>query len=99
MKTLVLGALGATLLASAASAAPVNAMMIGSSDEVSNIEQVRMVCNEFGRCWRTGPRVVQRYYDDDDAYVERRGYYGGPGYYHHGYGGPGVSFSFGSHSW
>jgi hypothetical protein len=97
MKTIALSALAATLLASAAAAAPLNPTAIGSS-EVAATEQVRLVCNEYGRCFRTGPRYVQRYYDDD-AYVVRRshGYYRGPGYYEHGYRerGPGVSFGFG----
>ena len=98
MKTIALGAFVATLLASAASAAPLSATQIGSA-EASNVDQVRLVCNEYGRCFRTrGPRYVQRYYGDDDSYVVRRsyGYYGGPGYYDRGYGyyggGPGYGF-------
>jgi hypothetical protein len=46
---------------------------------------------------------VQRYYSGDEGYVMRRGYgyYGSPGYYDrgYGYGGPGVSFSFGARGW
>jgi hypothetical protein len=59
MKAIALGAFGAALLASAASAAPLNATTIGSA-EVSNVDQVGLVCNEYyGRCWRTrGPRYV-----------------------------------------
>lgn len=100
MKTIALGACAATLLASAASAAPLHAMTIGSA-EVSNVDQVRMVCNEYGRCFRSrGPRYV-RYYGDD--YLGRRGYtyygYYGPRYYDQGYGYyggyPSVSFNFG----
>jgi hypothetical protein len=104
MKTIALGAFAVTLLASAASAAPLNATVVGSP-EASNIDQVRLVCNEYGRCWRTrGPRYVQRYYGDDDSYVVRRsyGYYGGPGYYDRGYGyygGPSIGFSFGTRGW
>jgi hypothetical protein len=73
--------------------------------ETANVEQVRLVCDEYGRCYRTAPRYVQRYYNDDDGYVVRRGYgyYGGPGYYDrgygYGYGGPGVGFSFGARGW
>jgi hypothetical protein len=65
MKAIALGAFGAALLASAASAAPLNATTIGSA-EVSNVDQVGLVCNEYyGRCWRTrGPRYVLRYYYD-----------------------------------
>jgi hypothetical protein len=111
MKAMALGAFAAALLGSAASAAPLNATTIGSA-EVSNVNQVRLVCGEYGRCWRTrGPRYVQRYYEDDDSYVVRRGYgyYGGPGYYDRGYGyydrgygyygGPTIGFSFGTRGW
>ena len=88
MEAIALRAFGAALLASAASAAPLNATTIGSA-EVSNVDQVRLVCNEYGRCWRTrGPRYVRRYYEDDPSYVVGRGYnyYAGPGYYDRGYG-------------
>src|SRR3981081_2721674 len=63
MKAIALGAFGAALLASAASAAPLNATTIGSA-EVSNVDQIGLVCNEYyGRRWRTrGPRFVLRYY-------------------------------------
>ncbi|WP_187435970.1 MULTISPECIES: hypothetical protein [Bradyrhizobium] len=95
----------AAVLASAASAAPLNPTAIGSA-EIANVDQVRLVCNEYGRCFRTrGPRYVQRYYDGDDGYVVRRsyGYYGGPGYYDRGYGyyggGPSIGFSFGTGRW
>ena len=106
MKTIALGAFVATLLASAASAAPLSPTQIGSA-EASNVDQVRLVCNEYGRCFRTrGPRYVQRYYGgDDDSYVVRRsyGYSGGPGYYDRGYGyyggGPSIGFSFGTRGW
>jgi hypothetical protein len=58
---------------------------------------VRLVCDEYGRCFRTrGPRYVRpgygygggygRGYDRGPRY-ERRGYYGG--------GGPSIGFSFG----
>jgi len=85
MKAIALSAFGAALLASAA---PLNATTIGSA-EVSNVDQVRLVCNEYGRCWRSrGPRYVQRYYENDPSYVVGRGYnyYAGPGYYDRGYG-------------
>ncbi|MBP2433895.1 MULTISPECIES: hypothetical protein [Bradyrhizobium] len=105
MKNIALGALAATLMASSASAAPLAPAAI-ASNEASDIEQVRLVCNEYGRCYRTrGPRYVQRYYGGDDGYVVRRsyGYYSGPGYYGRGYGyyggGPSIGFSFGTRSW
>ena len=80
MTAIALSAFGAALLASAASP---NATTIGSA-EVSNVDQVGLVCNEYdGRCWRTrGPRYVLRYYYDP-SYFPGRGYnyYAGPGYY------------------
>ncbi|MGQ0687106.1 hypothetical protein [Bradyrhizobium sp.] len=89
MKAIALGAFGAALVASVASAAPLNAIAIGHT-EVLSVNQVRLVCNEYGRCWRTrGPRHVRRYYyRDDPSYVVGRGYnyYAGPGYYDRGYG-------------
>jgi hypothetical protein len=73
MKAIALGGFGAALLASAASAAPLNATTIGSG-EVFNVDQVRLVCNEYGRCWRSrGPRYVQRYYENDPSPIVGRG--------------------------
>lgn len=99
MKTIALGAVAAALLGSAAVAAPLNPTAVGSSEASAIL--VRLVCNEYGRCYRTrGPRYVQRYYGDDEGYAVRRsdGYYGGPGYYNRGYygSGPSVGFSFGT---
>lgn len=45
MKTIVLGALAATLMASSASAAPLAPAAVAST-EVAGIEQVRLVCDE-----------------------------------------------------
>ncbi|MGY4167483.1 hypothetical protein [Bradyrhizobium sp. USDA 4529] len=105
MKTMILGAFVGALMASSATAAPLAPAAIAST-EVAGIEQVRLVCNEYGRCYRTrGPRYVQRYYDEDDGYAVRRsyGYYSGPGYYDRGYGyyggSPSIGFSFGTRSW
>ena len=47
--TLVLAAGAAALFATAASAAPLS---VGPVAPDSNIQNVRMVCNEDGRCWR-----------------------------------------------
>ena len=104
MRTIALGAFAATaLVAAAASAAPLNPTAIGSA-EVASVDQVRLVCNEYGRCVHTrGRRYVQRYYDGEEGYVARRsdGYYSGPGYYDRGYygGGPSIGFSFGTGRW
>jgi hypothetical protein len=64
----------------AASAAPLSAG--ASIAPESNIQNVRMVCNENGRCWRerSERRVIigeprDAYgYDRREGYVERRGY-------------------------
>ncbi|MBR0951021.1 hypothetical protein [Bradyrhizobium canariense] len=89
-----------TLLATAATASPLLVDQSISSD--SNIQNVRMVCNEEGRCWRERGerRVIVRDsygYAPRERYIERRGY-------NHGYeerGGigfraPGVSVGIGT---
>jgi hypothetical protein len=76
------------------------------------LENVRMVCREDGRCYRTAGRryVERRYYGDSSyAYGPRRAYvepgygYSDPGYYSSGPGyydgGPSIGFSFGSGRW
>src|SRR5258708_34108214 len=95
MKT-ILSIVGATaLLASAASAAPLNPTAVGTT-EASNTEQVRLVCSPSGRCWRTrGPRVVYRNYDSSYNYYGGPGYYNSPGYGYYG-GGPSIGFRFGT---
>jgi hypothetical protein len=91
MKSLVVSlAIGAgALLSCGANAAPLSS---GPSVLPDNgIENVRLVCDDYGRCYRTrgGRRVViQQDYDGYDyapreRYIERRGYYDG-GYYDNG---------------
>jgi hypothetical protein len=68
------------LLATAATASPLIADQSISSD--SNIQNVRMVCNEDGRCWRERGerRVIVREsygYAPRERYIERRGYNSG----------------------
>ena len=64
-----------------------------------NVQNVRMVCNENGRCWRQrGDRVIIResrdYYAPRERYIERRGYdERGPGI---GIQAPGVSVGIGT---
>jgi len=95
MKKLILSIAAATaLLTTAAMAAPLSPAAVGAEAGIST-EQVRLVCDEYGRCFRTrGPRYVRPYgYGGYD-----RGYgYGGPRYERRGYygGGPGISFGFG----
>ena len=66
------------LLMTGASAAPLSANVTVAPE--SNIQNVRMVCNENGRCWREGGRVIIRDrdaygYAPRERYIERRGYY------------------------
>ena len=94
MKTLLFSlAIGAgALMSSGANAAPLT--ISPSMQPDTAIEQVRLVCDDYGRCYRTrgGRRVViQQDYGDSynyvprERYVERRGYYdGGYGYYNSG---------------
>jgi hypothetical protein len=75
-------AVGATALfvTAGASAAPLSADV--SVVPESNIQNVRMVCNENGRCWRQRgeSRVIIREPGDSygyaprERYIERRGY-------------------------
>jgi hypothetical protein len=74
-------AVGASaLFMSAASAAPLSADV--SAVPESNVQNVRMVCNENGRCWREGGerRVIIREpgesygYAPRERYIERRDY-------------------------
>jgi len=65
------GALGAT----AASAAPLSPVVPSAPE--SNIQNVRMVCNEYGRCWRerSERRVIIREGRDSYDYAPRERYY------------------------
>lgn len=60
------------LFVTAASAAPLSNGLTAMPD--SNVEQVRMVCNEYGRCWRerSQRRVVIR---ESYGYAPRQRYY------------------------
>jgi hypothetical protein len=101
MKKLAISlAVGASaLFATAAYATPLSNGIVALPD--SNIENVRMVCNENGRCWRERGerRVIIRERDSYDyapreRYIERRGYYDEPraGV---GFSAPGVSVGVG----
>ncbi len=94
MRSLIVSiAIGAgALLSSGANAAPLT--INPSMQPEAGIEHVRLVCDDYGRCYRTrgGRRVViQEDYGDSynyvprGRYVERRGYYdGGYGYHNSG---------------
>ena len=85
------------LFATAATAAPLAANQSVAPD--SNIQNVRMVCNEEGRCWRQrGDRrvIVRDSYGYDaprERYIERRGYEDRGGI---GFRAPGVSVGIGT---
>lgn len=105
MRNIALSVLGAaTLLSSAAIAAPLNPTATGAS-ETSAAEQVRLICDEYGRCYRSrGPRYVQRGYDDGYSARQSYNYYGGGQRYYgggQGYygGGPSIGLSFGNRGW
>ena len=82
----LLAGVGALSVAGAARAAD-----IYTSTEYTNpdpVQQVRLVCDDAGRCYRTrgGSRVIVRdsyNYMPRERYIERRGYYDG-GYYNRG---------------
>ena len=87
------------LFATAAFAAPLSNGMTSLPD--GNIEQVRMVCNENGRCWRERGqrRVIIRDsygYAPQERYIERRGYDDRGGI---GIRAPGVSVGIGTNRW
>ena len=73
-----LAAAASTLLVTAASAAPLSANVSVAPE--SNIQNVRLICNEDGRCWRDDRRIVVRDgrdnygYEPRERYNERRGY-------------------------
>jgi hypothetical protein len=90
--SLAIGA-GAIFASSAANAAPITTGVAMLPND--NIENVRLVCDQFGRCYRTrGGRY---------GYGYAPGYYGGygPGYYggyapgYYGGYGPGVGIGIG----
>jgi hypothetical protein len=96
-KLAIFMAVGASaLFVTAASAAPLSNGMTTLPD--SNVEQVRMVCDENGRCWRQrGERRViigdSYNYAPRERYYERRGYEDRGGV---GFSAPGVSVGIGT---
>jgi hypothetical protein len=94
-----LAAGASALLVTAASAAPLSADV--SVVPASHIQNVRMVCDEGGRCWRERGerRAVIRERGDSygyaprERYIERRGYEDRGGV---GFSAPGVSVGIGT---
>jgi hypothetical protein len=93
-------ALGASaIFATAASASPLSSRLAVVPD--NGIENVRMVCNEYGRCWRErGQRrvIIDDSYDyaPRERYIERRGYYNDGPRVGIGVGPGGVGIGFGA---
>jgi hypothetical protein len=60
----------------------------------SHLQDVRRVCDRFGRCYNTRRTYrSQRYYAQPNYYYAQPGYYGQPGYGY--YGGPRVGVGIG----
>jgi hypothetical protein len=75
--TIAFAVAAGTLFATAAGASPLSASQLIAPD--SNIQNVRMVCNEAGRCWRQRDRrvIIRDSYGYDaprERYIERRDY-------------------------
>ena len=93
---ITLAAAASTILVTAASAAPLSAgVAVAPANDIQN---VRMVCNENGRCWRERGerRVIIRDsygYAPRERYIERRGYEDRGGI---GFRAPGVSVGIGN---
>jgi hypothetical protein len=97
----------AALVAGSAQAAPLSPAAPAID---SGIENVRMVCDEYGRCWRQrGARrvIIERdsynYYGGGPRYGYGSGHYGHRHHYHSGPGvqfnAPGVSVGIGAGRW
>ena len=92
----LIGLAGAAVLSATTAAGAFPMAPIGSTETL--IEKAAIVCNDWGRCWRTGPRYYRYgYYGPRRYWGPRYGYYGGPYYGGPGVsvGGPGFGFRFG----
>jgi hypothetical protein len=91
MKTLAIALLAGAAALAAGSAKASDVYMSGEYANPDLVQQVRLVCDDAGRCYRTrgGRRVVIQEYGDSynyaprERYIERRGYYDS-GYYNSG---------------
>ena len=73
-------------------------LMGATSETRDHVQNVRLVCDDFGRCWRTGPRRWGPYGDyGPRRYGYGRGYGYGPryGFNDRPYRRPGVTLQFG----
>jgi hypothetical protein len=99
--TIALAVAAGALFTTAAGAAPLTASQTIAPD--SNIQNVRMVCNEDGRCWRQrDQRVIIRDSRDSYDYAPRERYSGRRDYRDYddrggiGFRAPGVSVGIGT---
>ncbi|MDF2119729.1 hypothetical protein PY365_29630 [Roseiarcaceae bacterium H3SJ34-1] len=102
MHKLAFAAVAASTLVSASSAIAGPLGITAAPPAVSSmVDDVRLVCNEWGRCWRTGPRYGYGYYGGPRrVYGYAPGYYrGGPRFYGGYRRGPSVEFNFGGPRW
>jgi hypothetical protein len=83
---------GAVLTAGTASAMPIG--LATDAEIASNIDQVRLLCNAYGRCWRT-PGYAYNYYGGPSI---RFGHGGGYRRHDHGYG-YGHGHGYGDRRW
>jgi hypothetical protein len=88
MRKIILG-LSACAAVTALATGTASAFPVAPIDQLTSpVEQARIVCNQWGRCWRTGPRYYRYgYYGPRRYWGPGYGYYGGPYY-----GGPGIAF-------
>ncbi|WP_426418794.1 hypothetical protein [Bradyrhizobium genosp. A] len=89
---LKIGLVAASLFGALAVSSPASAMPVApapATPQVSDVEQVRMVCNAWGRCWWQ-PNVYYGY---------GSGYYGPPRYYAPRYYGPRYYGYYGYRRW
>ncbi|MFT4121712.1 hypothetical protein [Bradyrhizobium sp.] len=75
---LKIGLVAASLFGALAASPAATAMPIAPAPQVSAVEQVRWVCNPWGRCWW---RPDYYGYYGPRYYAPPRYYYGGPRYY------------------
>jgi hypothetical protein len=95
LKTMLLAVAAAGGLSATAAAMPLSDLVAQSGNL---LEEARVVCDQWGRCYETRRHHRHHYDDGWSAHVAPRGfgYYHEPRYGIYG-GGPGFSFGFGSH--
>jgi hypothetical protein len=98
LSLLAAAALGAISIGSVSAMPANNLAGLGES----HLQDVRLVCDRFGRCYNTRRAYARRYYGQPGYYGRPGyGYYGQPGYGYYGqpgygyYGGPRVGVGIG----